>query len=59
MRKARARARLRAGLTGSGFATSEPVHYLRVMNPLNPEIMTGYPSRLVTSRSNAYTEPAV
>jgi hypothetical protein len=28
-----------------------------VMNPLNPEIMTGYPNRLATSRSNPYTEP--
>jgi phospholipid/cholesterol/gamma-HCH transport system substrate-binding protein len=42
---------------GSGFGTSEPVHYLRVMNPLNPEIMTGYPTRLATSRSNPYTGP--
>jgi phospholipid/cholesterol/gamma-HCH transport system substrate-binding protein len=42
---------------GSGFGTSQPVHYLRVMNPMNPEIMTGYPTRLATSRSNPYTEP--
>jgi phospholipid/cholesterol/gamma-HCH transport system substrate-binding protein len=42
---------------GSGFGTSQPVHYLRVMNPLNPEIMTGYPTRLATSRSNPYTAP--
>jgi phospholipid/cholesterol/gamma-HCH transport system substrate-binding protein len=42
---------------GSGFGTSRPVHYLRVMNPMNPEIMTGYPTRLGTSRSNPYTEP--
>jgi hypothetical protein len=27
------------------------------MNPLNPEIMTGYPNRLGTNRYNPYTEP--
>jgi phospholipid/cholesterol/gamma-HCH transport system substrate-binding protein len=43
--------------TGPGFSTSDAVHYLRVMNPLNPEIMTGYPNRLGTNRSNPYTEP--
>ena len=42
----------RAGLRGPA-----PVHYLRVMNPLNPEIMTGYPNRLGTNRYNPYTEP--
>jgi phospholipid/cholesterol/gamma-HCH transport system substrate-binding protein len=42
---------------GSGFASGDPVHYLRLMNPLNPEIMAGYPNRLATSRSNPYTEP--
>jgi phospholipid/cholesterol/gamma-HCH transport system substrate-binding protein len=43
--------------TGPGFSESSPVHYLRVMNPLNPEIMTGYPNRLATNRNNPYTEP--
>jgi ABC-type transporter Mla subunit MlaD len=43
--------------TGPGFGSSGPVHYLRVMNPLNPEIITGYANRLGTSRSNPYTEP--
>jgi phospholipid/cholesterol/gamma-HCH transport system substrate-binding protein len=42
---------------GPGFSSSDPVHYLRVMNPLNPEIMTGYANRLGTARSNPYTEP--
>jgi phospholipid/cholesterol/gamma-HCH transport system substrate-binding protein len=42
---------------GSGFSGSDPVHYLRVMNPLNPEIIAGYPNRLATSRSNPYTHP--
>ncbi len=42
---------------GTGFSSSDSIHFLRVMNPLNPETMTGYPTRLGTSRSNAYTEP--
>jgi phospholipid/cholesterol/gamma-HCH transport system substrate-binding protein len=42
---------------GPGFSSSSPVHYLRVMNPLNPEVMTGYPNRLATNRNNPYTEP--
>jgi phospholipid/cholesterol/gamma-HCH transport system substrate-binding protein len=42
---------------GSGFATPQVIHYLRVMNPLNPEIMTGYQHRLGTNRYNPYTEP--
>jgi phospholipid/cholesterol/gamma-HCH transport system substrate-binding protein len=42
---------------GPGFSSSDPVHYLRVMNPLNPEIMTGYPNRLATNRTNPYTAP--
>jgi phospholipid/cholesterol/gamma-HCH transport system substrate-binding protein len=43
---------------GTGFANAAtPIHYLRVMNPLNPEIMTGYSNRLGVSRSNPYTEP--
>jgi phospholipid/cholesterol/gamma-HCH transport system substrate-binding protein len=42
---------------GPSFVNSAPVHYLRVMNPLNPEIMTGYQNRLGTNRYNPYTEP--
>ena len=42
---------------GTGFSSSDSIHFLRVMNPLNPETMTGYPNRLSTSRSNAYTSP--
>jgi phospholipid/cholesterol/gamma-HCH transport system substrate-binding protein len=33
------------------------LHYVRVGSPLNPEIMTGWPYRLSTNRSNPYTEP--
>ena len=42
---------------GNGFSSSAQLHYLRVMNPLNPEIMTGYSSRLGTNRYNPYSEP--
>jgi phospholipid/cholesterol/gamma-HCH transport system substrate-binding protein len=42
---------------GSFTDTSKQVHYLRVMNPSNPEIMAAYPSRISTNRSNPYTEP--
>jgi phospholipid/cholesterol/gamma-HCH transport system substrate-binding protein len=42
---------------GPGFASPGGVHYLRVMNPLNPEIMTGYQNRLGTNRYNPYSEP--
>jgi phospholipid/cholesterol/gamma-HCH transport system substrate-binding protein len=33
------------------------LHYLRAANPLSPDMMTGYPYRLSTNRSNPYTEP--
>jgi phospholipid/cholesterol/gamma-HCH transport system substrate-binding protein len=43
---------------GTGFSQpTPPIHYLRVMNPMNPEIMTGYQHRLGTNRYNPYTEP--
>ena len=42
---------------GPGFASPTQLHYLRVMNPLNPEIMTGYANRLGTNRANPYSEP--
>jgi virulence factor Mce-like protein len=42
---------------GPGFSSSVGLHYLRVMNPMNPEIMTGYSNRLGSNRTNPYTEP--
>jgi virulence factor Mce-like protein len=33
------------------------LHLLRTLNPMNPEIMAGYPRRLATNRSNPYTRP--
>ncbi|HEY6778677.1 MAG TPA: MlaD family protein [Thermoleophilaceae bacterium] len=40
-----------------GLASGDQIHVLRLSNPLNPEMMAGYPNRLSTSRSNPYTEP--
>jgi phospholipid/cholesterol/gamma-HCH transport system substrate-binding protein len=37
--------------------TSQLIHYLRTSNPLNPEMVAGWPSRLGTNRSNPYTAP--
>jgi phospholipid/cholesterol/gamma-HCH transport system substrate-binding protein len=34
-----------------------PIHYLRTANPLNPENLAAYPSRIQTNRSNAYVAP--
>ncbi len=36
---------------------SGQMHVLRVSNPMNPEIMAGFPNRLSTNRSNPYTTP--
>ena len=36
---------------------SGSLHYLRTQNPTNPEVMSGYPSRLATNRSNPYIAP--
>jgi phospholipid/cholesterol/gamma-HCH transport system substrate-binding protein len=33
------------------------LHYLRVTNPLNAEVLAAYPHRLVTNKSNPYVEP--
>jgi phospholipid/cholesterol/gamma-HCH transport system substrate-binding protein len=42
-----------AGSPGSGGL----LHYLRVSNPLNPEVLAAYPHRLTTNKSNPYVEP--
>jgi phospholipid/cholesterol/gamma-HCH transport system substrate-binding protein len=36
---------------------AEFLHYLRTANPVNPEMMAGWPFRLSSNRSNPYTEP--
>jgi phospholipid/cholesterol/gamma-HCH transport system substrate-binding protein len=42
---------------GSFNDPSKFIHYLRAASPVNPEMMTGWPFRLRTNRSNPYTEP--
>jgi phospholipid/cholesterol/gamma-HCH transport system substrate-binding protein len=37
--------------------SSEPAHYLRTSNPVNPEMLSIYSKRLPTNRSNAYPFP--
>jgi phospholipid/cholesterol/gamma-HCH transport system substrate-binding protein len=41
----------------AGFDGTPEVHYLRTMNPLNPEMMAAWPHRLGTNRSNPYRAP--
>ncbi|HLM09473.1 MAG TPA: MlaD family protein [Thermoleophilaceae bacterium] len=43
--------------TGTDFAGSGALHYLRVTNPTNPEMLAAYPYRIGSNRSNPYTEP--
>jgi len=43
--------------TERAFGSSNLLRYLRTTNPTNPEIMSGYPVRLSTNRSNPYTAP--
>jgi phospholipid/cholesterol/gamma-HCH transport system substrate-binding protein len=45
------------GTEGSFNDPSKFLHYLRTASPVNPEMMTGWPFRLRTNRSNPYTEP--
>jgi phospholipid/cholesterol/gamma-HCH transport system substrate-binding protein len=45
------------GTEGSFNDPSKFIHYLRTASPVNPEMMTGWPFRLRTNRSNPYTEP--
>ncbi len=44
------------GATEISDLTGTTLNYLRTTNPLNPEILAGYPDRLATNRANAYTE---
>jgi virulence factor Mce-like protein len=39
------------------YAKGQKVHYLRTLNPFNPENLAAYPNRIGTNRPNAYTFP--
>ncbi|HEY6780367.1 MAG TPA: hypothetical protein VI111_05390, partial [Thermoleophilaceae bacterium] len=43
--------------TGTDFAGTGALHYLRTANPTNPEMLAGYPARIGSNRSNPYTAP--
>jgi phospholipid/cholesterol/gamma-HCH transport system substrate-binding protein len=41
----------------ASLGATEPVHYLRTSNPLNPEMLAQYPKRVTSNRTNAYPFP--
>ena len=48
---------LNKAVKGALSTASGQMHVLRVSNPMNPEIMAGFPTRLSTNRANPYSEP--
>ncbi len=43
--------------SGTDFAGTGTLHYLRTTNPTPPEMLAAYPNRIRSNRSNPYTEP--
>jgi phospholipid/cholesterol/gamma-HCH transport system substrate-binding protein len=43
--------------TGLNAAQTKALHYLRISNPINPETLTTYQSRLDSNRGNPYMAP--
>jgi virulence factor Mce-like protein len=43
--------------TAGNLAQTKDLHYLRISNPINPELLTPYQSRLDSNRGNAYIAP--
>jgi phospholipid/cholesterol/gamma-HCH transport system substrate-binding protein len=43
--------------TAAVAGSSEPAHYLRTSNPLNPEMLAQYPKRLTSNRTDPYPFP--
>lgn len=43
--------------TGTDFAQTGVRHYLRTVNPTNPEMLAAFPGRIASNRSNPYTAP--
>jgi phospholipid/cholesterol/gamma-HCH transport system substrate-binding protein len=46
-----------AATQATTVSSKGPIHYLRTMNPFNPENLAVYPKRLPTNRPNPYTLP--
>jgi phospholipid/cholesterol/gamma-HCH transport system substrate-binding protein len=43
--------------TGANLTQTRTLHYLRISNPINPEILTAYQHRLESNRGNPYMAP--
>jgi virulence factor Mce-like protein len=43
--------------TSSNNTQTAQLHYLRISNPVNPEVLTAYQKRLQTNRGNPYMQP--
>ncbi len=43
--------------TAQNFLETQLLHYVRISNPVNPEVLTGYPNRLDSNRGNPYMAP--
>jgi virulence factor Mce-like protein len=42
---------------GLNIAQTQALHYLRISNPINPEVLTAYSKRLESNRGNPYPAP--
>ena len=43
--------------TSPNITSTKVLHYLRISNPVNPEVLTGYQHRLESNRANPYMVP--
>lgn len=43
--------------SSSNITQTRQLHYLRISNPVNPEVLTNYQKRLSSNRGNPYLEP--
>ena len=43
--------------TSGNVTQTKQLHYLRISNPVNPEVLTSYQNRLSSNRANPYLEP--
>ena len=43
--------------TGANLAMNRTLHYLRISNPINPEVLAAYQNRLDSNRGNPYLAP--
>ena len=43
--------------TGANLIQTKTLHYLRISNPINPELLASYQNRLESNRANPYVAP--